>query len=844
MKFKTRITIANIIITIIAAAIIYYIVLKTINFTPEVLKFISITTVIIVIIALIIQYLGSIKPFSIIADFEKRVSTNKTDDNITKLAFYTAIYFPIYFMTLSAVQWYLASATIFILLYAFEHTQLTTASRVLFAIVSGATIANIFQYFVYQRITDPVVRRIQEHLKDTDIRLNKRIGIVAKVFFSFFLLALLLVIFVRTTSNQLIENTLRTNNITSAKLNLTTHVPKINSILSQQLSPQQTTMELSGIKLGQSGYILIMDNSYKDIFNLSNNPAEVSDLNQLKEKNIYSDPAIRTTLIKLPINNSLYLVGVYPWSNYISTLDKFSESQNWLLLIIVMILALISFFTAFDTYLPIKAIGSVIEKLKNGNFSATTGLFVEDEAGIVANGIRKMTEDIKTTMKTIKFTSGNIMEISSKTANAIDSLKENTFILDKELRTGKDVVASIQNILNQLTESTDGAINSISDAIINSNDLKESIANNKNTFTGITESIDTVLKFNDNLLAKVKEIHKSISENITENSAFQNDRFRLKKTDVKNEETINKIKNIIRLTTDSVTKLGSNLELSKHYRQKIEDVSGKSLNTATILAENVAKIVIDLNKIDLVIDDTNLLAMNSSVISAQAEESGKGFDVISEEITKLANVTQSKILEVRSLTENLVKEKDTIISNIKEKKKFIDVMADKLELIEEEITAITNQVPNIRQIYENISKVINTLSSEIHKLSENAISVKDINHLIKTKLIYIDKGITDTSRYSADIKNTINRFIGKWSDYTESIAPIVSELSTINEPINAISGYIKVIKNKVIEIQSTLDEISTVSKQFNKQLAKLNIKMELEKITASINDEPRRYRII
>ncbi|MCL4468904.1 MAG: hypothetical protein M1591_08230, partial [Deltaproteobacteria bacterium] len=241
MNFKTRITIANSLITVIAVAIIYYVAIKTITFTMETIKFISIVTIFIVIIALTIQYLASLKPFTIINEFEKRLKNNTMDERFTMTTFYTAVSFPLYFMSVSAAQWYFSSVIYFILLYGFTQAGLITALKTVFAIISGATIANILQYFVYQRLTEPLVMTIQQHLKDAEINIKKRIGVFTKIFFSASLLIIIFLIFARTISIQLMTDALQSNGIESAKLDMAGSLTKVDSILSQGLSTEQTS---------------------------------------------------------------------------------------------------------------------------------------------------------------------------------------------------------------------------------------------------------------------------------------------------------------------------------------------------------------------------------------------------------------------------------------------------------------------------------------------------------------------------------------------------------------------------------------------------------------------------
>ena len=842
MNFKTRITIANSLITVIAVAIIYYVAIKTITFTLETIKFISIVTIFIVIIALTIQYLASLKPFSIILDFEKRSKNNTLDERFTRTAFYTAVSFPFYFMGVSAVQWYFSSIIYFILLYGFTKAGFITALRTVFAIISGATIANIFQYFVYQRLTEPLVMTIQQHLKDAEITVKKRVGIFTKIFFSSSLLIVIFLIFARTISIQLMTDALQSNGIESAKLDMAGSIPRVDSILSQGLSPGQTALELTGMKLGTHGYVLLMDSSYDDIFNISENYTGVLPLKMLATRDVYNDQTIGATLLKMPISKELSLVGVYSWSDYAGTLAKFTDAINWLILTVILALVMVSLFVTLDIYLPIKAIGSAVERLTNGNFSTQSGLFVEDEAGIVSNNVRKTTENIKAVIKAIKASSSNIADSADKMINSIDLTKENVLALDKEIKSNAELIAAVQKTLDQLTEYIDGLINSINDTIINSEKMQEFMDTNKDVFSGLSGPITSIIASNNNLLDTIRNIQKTIAANINTGSA--NDFDYLRTTNVQNEQAVKRLGIITESLTNNVDRLNAEIRKGENNKQKIDTIFNSSLATVSSLNDNVERIVTDLNKIDLVIDDTNLLAMNSSVISAQAGKAGLGFDVVSDEITKLASVTQTKILEVKNLTELLVKEKDTIKTNIYEKKKFMDNVDSRFNSFREETGVITNLTARLKESYETIVKTANNLNSKRDKLSADAMAEKEMHHLMKTKLVYIENSVADINKYSADLKDVIDSIVHKWGDYREIMGQIPAELSTINAPANTINGFMSVIKTKTAEIHAILDSISETSRHLNRQLGHLDIRSELEVISEKINEEPRRYRIL
>ena len=841
MKFKQQITIANSLITIIAVAIIYYIAIKTIVFTPETLKFISITTIFVVLIALIIQYFGSIRPFSIMKEFEERVQNNNIDNKLSKTAFYTAIYFPLYFTTLSAVQWYFASIVYFILLYAFSHAGLAVALKTMFAIISGATVANIFQYFVYQRLTEPYIIKTQEYLKEEEINIKKRLGIFTKIFLSATLLIFIFLIFARTISIQLMEDALRANGISSSRLALDVLSSKVNSILSQNLPPEQTVLELEKIRLGKNGFVLLMDNTFTDIFSISDNYAETLPLQRLANTDIYNDPTLGITLIKKHLNNNLYLVGVYSWTDYNNTLNIFAKSMNWLLLAVIFALLLVSLEITIDIYLPIRTIGLAIERLTDGNFSFMTGLFVEDETGIVANSIRKTTEGIRSVIKTIKTVSSNITGISHKIMNSLEQTKENILILNKEIKNNAGIVISVQKTLDQFTEYIEGLVKSVNDTIINSDKLSELLDTNKNILSGLDSSIDSIVKSSETLLITIR----NVKQDMESLESVHDDNYNFLKTiSLKINDSTREIDATLNSFINNMHMLKMEMESDESNTQKLDVLFNGVFLLVSSLGDNVEKIVVDLNKIDLVIDDTNLLAMNSSVISAQAGESGKGFDVISDEITKLADVTQTKILEVKNLTELLVKEKDTIKENMLEKKKFIDNIDTKINLFKEAIDDLVNKTSQIKLSYENTFKAINNLMATLETISAAGITKKEIHHLIKARIVYVEKNITNMYKYSKEFRDITNNVINDWKNYSDLISQVLKELLTVNTPINTIIGYLNVLKTKTSEIHGLFDKLSEGEKKLEKAMNFLNIREQLEAMSAKINEEPKRYRVI
>ncbi len=842
MRFKTQITLTDTAITVMAAAIIYYVAVSTITFTAKTVEFITIGAVVILILAQIIQYVANMRPFAVMDEFEKGLGSGTVDEDLAKRAFYTVIYFPVYFMTISAVLWYFAAAAFFILLYAFSHAGMDTSIDTALAIICGATAAIILEYFAFLRLTEPFMNRIQRYLKDVPLRVKRRLGIFTKVFISAVLLIVIFCVYAKTMSDKLMNDALTASGVAAARLDLAAAGVKVQTIMSQALTPDQTALELSKVRIARSGYVLLMDGSYKDVFNISENYTTGLPLDTLARRDSYDDPLIRATLIKEPGPDGMYLVGVYPWSDHGDALARFSNSMNWLLLTAIVLLMLLALEVAVDVYLPVKALNALIEKLTIGNFSTTTGLFVEDESGLIANNVRRLIGNVASVVKAIKSVTLNVADISGSITSSVDAMRENARMLDGGLKNTADTVSAVGTVVERLAEYNDGIINSLQDAVTHGEKLLQSMDDQKHVFTGLSGNIDAVMTLSKDALTGLKELGDGVRTRLID--APLNDHAWLKRDNIQDEETLKEIEDAMISLAGTISRIGSEIRAGEQHRKKMEDVLNASQGTASALHENVERIVTDLGKIDLVIDDTNLLAMNSSVISAQAGKEGKGFDVVSEEITKLASVTQTKLLEVKGLTGLLIQEKDAIQHNIREKKRLMDGVQAKLGAFREAVDEIAARAGGLKESYGSIAGTFHDLLSKRTVFLSDVVSGKEVHHTMKSKAVHIGESIDDVDKHAAGIKHVLDDMLDAWTEYAESIRSIPAGLSSILARANEISGHVNVMKTRTLELHDAIDVMAEGSKLLHRRVEGLDIRAGIGDLNHRTSEEMRSYRTI
>ncbi|WP_445766235.1 methyl-accepting chemotaxis protein [Rheinheimera sp.] len=165
-------------------------------------------------------------------------------------------------------------------------------------------------------------------------------------------------------------------------------------------------------------------------------------------------------------------------------------------------------------------------------------------------------------------------------------------------------------------------------------------------------------------------------------------------------------------------------------RSVIEKMNADVRQSTTVintLAEKVSSINQVLEVIRNVADQTNLLALNAAIEAARAGEAGRGFAVVADEVRSLAHRTQTStgeieqmIQQVQSSAKEAVNAMQLISGNADNAQNVAKSAADALELIAENIMAISDQNHVIAGAAEEQSKVAREIDRNIVTISDLA----------------------------------------------------------------------------------------------------------------------------
>jgi methyl-accepting chemotaxis protein len=306
--------------------------------------------------------------------------------------------------------------------------------------------------------------------------------------------------------------------------------------------------------------------------------------------------------------------------------------------------------------------------------------------------------------------------------------------------------------------------------------------------------VDSTVSLVDSVIKKSDSIHTNSTKQL---SSIENISQSI-------EDISESVKSIVRNTSnqfDSTNKISSTrdsiLELSSIGVEKIAQSNNKLVfakekaNAGTIqltkLSASMEEIQLSYNDMLNVIsgiyeiaDRINLLSLNASIESARAGEFGRGFSVVAQEISKLADQTASNL-----------KTSDKLIKNVRNQIALSKVnVGDTSELfnsIKEEVTGLEDVFKAFQSSLTHQAETFESLSNDLDNLKNESQDTTSSTKLLNSSI--------------SDMKTEVKEFINRTRLFSEE----ASELKKISQNSEE---SIKLLVSSVDELQFDSKSIS------------------------------------
>ena len=357
---------------------------------------------------------------------------------------------------------------------------------------------------------------------------------------------------------------------------------------------------------------------------------------------------------------------------------------------------------------------------------------------IIIRAITRPLKKVTTKLKEISQSNGDLtqrIEHDSKDeigqlSGSFDEFMSKLQLIISEVAVSAETISSSSKQLNEAAVVTTKSLEEITSTVVE-------IA--AGTSDGAAVAEETTASLSE--AARFSEATASASKNTTTNS---------KKAKEAAEEGAAKISEIVTTITDIENS-------SKEVSVMIDELEESSKKIGEII-----KIITSISV------QTNLLALNAAIEAARAGEAGRGFNVVADEIRKLADESNNAAREISELVkENQLKSAFAVNSvALVEKKVAIGV------------TRASEVGESINNIIENIQLIVSEIEQIDYANEKQAESTKEIEKVISSIAVSSNEIAAGTENISESIEQQLT-IMTEMEKTTERLSEMANKLSEI-----------------------------------------------------------------
>lgn len=415
-------------------------------------------------------------------------------------------------------------------------------------------------------------------------------------------------------------------------------------------------------------------------------------------------------------------------------------------------------------------------------------------------------------------------EVSSKSDRIAVGADAQTFSLDETARSIQGISESIKNLVGMVERLFPHA---------------------EKATVSILEMVDSNKKISQSsqdLLGHVKEVSSDIDGMVGSVGEMEKRFLELTSSSLDASRTVQRIDTAIKEIKENA---GISSELSEEVRRDAEmggastaktiegmnhirDIVVESSKVIQRLGEKSGEIGEIINVIDNITDRTNLLALNASIIAAQAGEHGKGFAVVAGEIKKLAEQTASSTVEIAGLIKSIqsmvadaVQANELGTWSVEEGVKLSREAGDALGKIQESAKkasemssliadATVNQSNEARMVLDSIQRevsVIQEAASAMRGHAERSGKIRDS----AGRMLSITKDVARANMDQEKANAYVTKVIEEVKEMVKGMFDITRTQKTDSDQIIQAIEIIKFISSEnitgIIELGSVINEL-------------------------------------
>ncbi|MBU0457060.1 MAG: Cache 3/Cache 2 fusion domain-containing protein [Bacteroidetes bacterium] len=573
---------------------------------------------------------------------------------------------------------------------------------------------------------------------------------------------------------------------------------------------------ISNSKILENGFIAIMDNKNKVLFN---------------SNNITTDEIYRILENEKSGENEDWKINIKnyeKWDYNILTVYKEDDVSSRVndarfnviiggFLVSALFLGIISIFLMKLIIKPIKNLTSIADKLSTGDINIEINSRTNDEIGQLEKSFGSIVNSIKGQSHIAEMISNGELnqEANEKSENDILSKSMNQVI-----NTLRKLIQEVNSLTNSATEGRlsergncndyrgsyreivngfNDTLNAVVEPLKESTDVLNYLATGdfttkvngdykgdhqlmKNSINTVVDSLNKTMldlsvaveataKASTQIASRAEEMATGAQEQSAQTSEVAAAMEEMSRTIVETASNATTASEASIKSSQQAKDGNEKLSAAKSGMERIVDASkitGDKISSLTNKTDQIGEIA---QVIDDIADQTNLLALNAAIEAARAGEQGRGFAVVADEVRKLAERTTKATKEIAETIKAIQLEAKEANTSMEEAGKAIKVGLSLNDQVGVVLNAILLSAENVSMQINQVAAASEEQSATAEQVSTNIEAINNVANESAAGVQQIASAAEDLNTLTDNLTQLVARFrIDNENKYTRGLA--------------------------------------------------------------------------
>ena len=538
-----------------------------------------------------------------------------------------------------------------------------------------------------------------------------------------------------------------------------------------------------------------------------------------------------------------------------------------LLTLIVLVVVAIGWFVTHWMTRPLLELSFVAAQLADGNLACKISeIRSRDEIGTLARAFKDLLHYFREMANTAtEISQGNLdLEVRPRSKKDVfgnsfqqmihylkgigdiaSQVAEGDLRSQVELQSSKDQLGrTFQNMQDSLVGVIEGIrsgadyLSSISTEVLNTSTKNSEALGHIGNAADVTSSAmmqmnasaEDVHLSTEHLRSSVDETSSSISEMISSVKHIAENSRKLSSSADSTVKTVSQIvqslekvadqaehsKTLSEATTEDATYGQKSMEQMIAKMEAISDVTERISEIISSLGERSMEIGTILDVINEVAEQTSLLALNASIIAAQAGTHGRGFAVVADEIKELAMRVGTSTKEISQIIKRVQKDSSDAAEVIEQGRREVEIG---VHIANETGTALNK----IGESADNSSKVAAEIAVLVRQQSSSSSHVADSMKDVANMISEISGATEEQERNSSQLLQIVENMQALAEQVLHAMKEQQQSTQHVTDFMSDVTTLVNQNKPTVEQLARTAHELSEQAAQLNQQVERFII---------------------